>query len=258
MPSTHKLFARCIHAYPKYSFKSRVLKTLSSKHKPEVPYSHVVQIGDPVLRAITKPADSNRISSPEIQKIVEKMRIVLDKYDAYGVSAPQLGVPISMFAIQCTKRQISTMEKSSVEAKGIVETPFTVFINPKMRTVGHELVTDREGCCSMNQYTALVTRHKEVSISGLNQKGEHVTWNAKDWNARIVQHEMDHLEGSLFIDKMKSPESLEFMYWKVVNIRQGDFRLNFSGLPGWRQYSYVLPILLMIPGILLLMVFKKL
>ena len=99
----------------------------------------------------------------------------------------------------------------------------------------------------MNEYSAMVTRYKEVVVSGYNENGEFITWNAKDWNARIVQHEMDHLEGKIFIDKMQSPESLEFNYWSMVNNRGGNFRLSFGGVPGWKQYSYLIPIIIMIP-----------
>lgn len=256
MQTPNSSFVHLLHTYSKYSLKSRVINW-ASKNDSHPPYAHVVQIGDPVLRVITKPADVDRITSTEIQNIINRMRIVLKNYDAFGVSAPQLGVPISIFAIQCTKQQLSRMESADISSNGITETPFKVFINPKIKVIGDTNVTGREGCCSMNQYTAVVTRHKEVIVSGYNESGEHVIWTAKDWNARIVQHEMDHLKGLLFVDKMQSPQSLEFSYWKRVNFKQGDFRLSFGGVPGWKQFSYLIPILLMIPIAPLLILFGK-
>ena len=256
MHKVNVTFGHRLHTYAKHGLTARVLDSFSFKNNKEPPYLHFVQIGDPVLRTATKPVDVNRITSTETQHIINNMRIVLEDYDSFGVSAPQIGVPLRIFAMQCTEQQIYKCS-DSVNTKGMVETPFKVFINPKFKAVGETYIVQREGCCSMNQYSANVSRHKEVVVSGYNEKGEHVTWNAKDWNARIVQHEMDHLNGILFIDKLHSVESLEFNYWRLVNIRQGDFRLNFGEIPGWRQYLYVLPILFMIPVVILMAVGKS-
>ena len=108
-------------------------------------------------------------------------------------------------------------------------------------------IVRKEGCTSVNGYEADVSRHKCVHVTGYDENGKSVSWEAKNWNARMVQHEMDHLDGILFTDKMYSPESLSFKYWKTVNAKNGEFRLHFGGLPGWKQYYYVLPILVSIP-----------
>ena len=216
-------------------------------HRTQIPYSHVIQIGDPVLRTPTKPVDLDRINSPDIKRLLLNMKRVIDKHGAMGISAPQLGMALSIFAIQCTGDQIEQLErreKALTHSRGMSEIPFRVFINPKMKIVAAaEQVTHREGCCSLNEYSALVPRCREVIVSGHNERGDPVTFHAKDWAARIVQHEMDHLEGKLFVDKM-SAQSLEFNYWNLVNIREGDFRLSFGGVPGWKQYKW--PMLLIV------------
>lgn len=257
MQKVNIAFGRRLHTNAKNGFTARVLNSFSLKDDRQPPYTHFVQMGDPVLRTTTKPVDLNRITSTETQNIINNMRIVLEDYDAFGVSAPQIGVPLSIFALQCTEQQICKSSSDTLNTRGMVETPFKVFINPKVKPVGETNIVDREGCCSMNQYSANVSRHKEVVVSAYNEKGEPVTWNAKDWNARIVQHEMDHLNGILFIDKLHSSESLEFNYWRLVNIRQGDFRLNFGQISGWRQYLYVLPILFMIPLVIIMAIGKS-
>ena len=158
-----------------------------------------------------------------------------------------------MFAMQVTEDQISKTDSEIVSSRGMVETPLKVFINPKIKTVGTEELVEREGCCSMNGYSAEVSRHKEVFVSGYNENGEYVNWHCKNWNARIVQHEMDHLNGTIYIDKVKSLDTLEFNYWKLVNMKQGELRLPFGGtsVAGWKQYIY--PILVMIPVVPLLL-----
>ena len=250
-------FGHRLHTYAKHGRTARILNSLSFKNNVNPPYTHIVQIGDPVLRTATKPVDLNRITSTETQNIINNMRIVLEDYDAFGVSAPQIGIPLSIIALQCTEQQIIKCGSDSVNTKGMIETPFKVFINPKLKVVGESYIVEREGCCSMNQYTGNVSRHKEVVVSGHNEKGEPVTWKAKDWNARIIQHEMDHLNGVIFIDKLHSSESLEFTYWRLVNIKQGDFRLPFGEIPGWRQYFYVIPILCMIPVVIVIAIGKS-
>lgn len=248
-------FVRALHTYSKYSLKSRVINWLSNSSL-HPPYTHVVPIGDPVLRVATKDVDLDRITSNEIQKIINNMKLVLKRYNACGISGPQLGVPISIFAIQCTKQQLYWADKTEIISKGMTETPFKVFINPKIKLIGESNVTHREGCCSMNYYSALVTRHSEVIVSGYNESGKYETWTAKNWNARIVQHEMDHLNGYLFVDKMQSPQSLEFQYWKSVNAKQGNFRISFDGYTAFKKFSNFYP-LLFIPFVPLFIFFQQ-
>ena len=68
-----------------------------------------------------------------------------------------------------------------------------------------------------------------MRITALDENGDNVEWSPAGWSARIVQHEFDHLQGKMFIDRAK-PETLAFEYWKLVNNRQGDFKLSFDGI----------------------------
>jgi peptide deformylase len=80
--------------------------------------------------------------------------------------------------------------------------PVRVFVNPVVSPVGDEKVTFFEGCLSVAGFAALVPRYRELEISGLDEKGQPVTWRVRGWPARIVQHELDHLNGTLYIDRM--------------------------------------------------------
>ena len=129
------LFLRTnLHTDSKNGLISSMANLLAPRSTSLPPFLHVVQIGDPTLRQICQPVDVNRMQSGEIQKLINNMKIVLKKYDAFGVSAPQLGMPITIFALQCTKEQISQTNDSDVAQRGMVETPFKVFINPKIKT----------------------------------------------------------------------------------------------------------------------------
>ncbi|ELR55780.1 Peptide deformylase, mitochondrial, partial [Bos mutus] len=90
------------------------------------------------------------------------------------------------------------------EARQMEPFPLRVFVNPSLRVLDSRLVTFPEGCESVAGFLACVPRFQAVQISGLDPRGEQVVWQASGWAARIIQHEMDHLQGCLFIDKMDS------------------------------------------------------
>ena len=85
-------------------------------------------------------------------------------------------------------------------------------------------------------FSALVPRYRKVELRGLDQEGNDIKWSPSGWSARIAQHEFDHLQGKMFIDRAVL-ESLSFDYWKIVNMRQGQFRLPFDGIkPGVAKF----------------------
>lgn len=184
------LQSRSLYKKPKGFLSS----LLGSENKP--PFDHVVQVGDPVLRVQAQDVDLRRLSSAQIQFLLRTLKKNLENYDAVGVSAPQIGVPLKVFAIQVTERQISRWSPEAISKRNILPVPFKFFINPDLKIVNSELVVDIEGCCSVNGFSALVPRAKEVQVRAFDENGQPFTFAAKDWTARILQHEMDHLKGS--------------------------------------------------------------
>ena len=112
--------------------------------------------------------------------------------------------------------------------------PFKVLVNPQLRVLDSSPVLAREGCCSMYGFSALVPRASRVEVTALDplDGGKEVRWEARGWAARMLQHEVDHMNGALFVDKMQPAESLQFNYWKTVNDRRGQFRLGYGGISG--------------------------
>uniref|UniRef100_A0ACB8EAX6 Uncharacterized protein n=2 Tax=Sphaerodactylus townsendi TaxID=933632 RepID=A0ACB8EAX6_9SAUR len=82
--------------------------------------------------------------------------------------------------------------------------PLRVFVNPTLRVLDARLLSFPEGCRSLPGFSAAVPRYQAVLVEGLNEAGEETSWEASGWAARIVQHEMDHLQGILYIDRMDS------------------------------------------------------
>ncbi len=165
----------------------------SSGNNP--PFDHIVQVGDPVLRIPAQDVQLVRLKSSAIQFLLRALKKNLDTYDNVGISAPQIGVPLRVFAIRVTEKQISGWKTETASQRNIKPIPLKYFINPDIKIIKPELIVDREGCGSVYGFSAEVARAKEVEVRAFDENGEPFVMNAKDWTARIVQHEMDHLKG---------------------------------------------------------------
>uniref|UniRef100_A0A0A9X5G4 Peptide deformylase n=4 Tax=Lygus hesperus TaxID=30085 RepID=A0A0A9X5G4_LYGHE len=183
------------------------------------PYNHIVQIGDPVLRRKAKTIDPSAIPEEPMQKLLSRLYHVMRTSGIAGLSAPQLGVSLRVFAIQFpSKRNYEfplLYEKRQMEY-----IPLQVWINPQMKILDYTKVTDEESCESMVGYSAELPRYTKVLLTGLDHEGKEKKWEAKGWSARIVQHEMDHLEGKFYTDLM-NPETLCCVHWDAVNKMEG-------------------------------------
>ncbi|KAJ8733567.1 hypothetical protein PYW08_001865 [Mythimna loreyi] len=195
--------------------------------KSTPPYEHVVQIGDPLLRKVSEPVPLDKIKTTEIQTIIKKLEYVINKYGSLGMSAPQIGVNLRIFAMRHTVKQIASVPREIAALRGMEVVPFTVFINPKLKVVDYKKVTHSEGCESVQGYLADVPRYKAVQVTGLNAQGEESSQIYKDWSARIAQHEMDHLDGKIYTDIMDR-KTLTCTCWEEVNLSKGKLVIPFS------------------------------
>ncbi|NXX85165.1 DEFM protein, partial [Urocolius indicus] len=117
-------------------------------------------------------------------------------------SAPQLGVPLRLFAAELPPELCRRYPPELRRAHRIEPFPFRLVVNPRLRVLDSRLVTASEGCASLRGFSAHVPRHWAVHVSGLDEHGAALSWEATGWTARIIQHEMDHLDGILYIDRM--------------------------------------------------------
>lgn len=162
----------------------------------------LVKAGDPVLHEPAREVDPNEIGSERIQKIIDDMIKVMRKAPGVGLAAPQIGIPLKIIVLEDTKEYISYAPKQDVEAQDRRPFDLLVIMNPKLKKTSDRTALFFEGCLSVDGYRAVVERHLDVEVTGLDRYGQPSKVEASGWQARILQHECDHLEGTLYVDKM--------------------------------------------------------
>lgn len=166
------------------------------------PYGHVTQVGDPVLRGTSEPIDPKEIRTKEFQDLIKKMVEVMRRTGGVGLAGPQIGVARQVFVMEFTDKHYESFPEEIRSARDMAVVPLRVFINPTLKVVSDKQVILPEGCLSLTGFTAATPRAHEVEVTGLDEKGEPVTWRVSGYPARILQHEYDHLQGTLYIDHM--------------------------------------------------------
>ncbi|XP_013780620.1 peptide deformylase, mitochondrial-like isoform X2 [Limulus polyphemus] len=183
------------------------------------PYNHICRIGDPVLRYEAKAIDVEKIKSEEIQKVISKMKKVMRNHKAVGLAAPQIGCSLRVITMEFSPESLEMFPPSIVLSREYQAFPLQVFVNPVMRVVEKHKVTFPEACECIKGYSALVPRYYEVKITGYNEKAEEVEWQVKGWPARIIQHELDHINGKLYTDIMVS-QSFQYDFWYQEHLQK--------------------------------------
>src|SRR5687767_6414099 len=164
----------------------------------------IVQAGDPVLRKQSRPLTKDEIRSPSIQLLIELMRDTMREAPGVGLAAPQIGKSIQLAVIEDRADYLTHLSADELAEHQRAAIPFHVIINPKLTFLDDSSAEFFEGCLSVTGYQAIVNRALNVRVKCLNEKGEKVTIDAQGWYARILQHEIDHLNGTLYIDRMKT------------------------------------------------------
>lgn len=164
----------------------------------------IVQAGDPVLRKKSRTLTKEEITSAQIQQLIDLMRNTMREAPGVGLAAPQIGQSIQLAVIEDRATYISDLSADELAERQRAAIPFHVIINPKLSVVGNSTAQFFEGCLSVEGYQAVVDRALNVRVECLNERGEAVTINAQGWYARILQHEIDHLNGTLYVDRMKT------------------------------------------------------
>jgi peptide deformylase len=164
----------------------------------------IVQTGDPVLRQQSRLLTREEIASPQIQELIELMRETMREAPGVGLAAPQIGESIQLAVIEDRAEYLADLSAEQLAKSQRSPVPFHVIINPKLTVLDNESIEFFEGCLSVEGFSAAVDRALNVRVECLNERGEEVTIDAHGWYARILQHEIDHLNGMLYIDRMKT------------------------------------------------------
>ena len=177
----------------------------------------ILQKESSVLRKIALNVPPETISSPRIQNIIKEMKEALSSQDdGVAIAAPQIGYPLRMFIISHKIKNIVKKKKKNEEKeKEINFEQDSVFINPLIKKISKEKQIVEEGCLSVRYLYGKVNRSNKALVEAYDEHGKKFTRGGTGLIAQIFQHEVDHLNGILFIDKAKFIE--EILPEKVVS-----------------------------------------
>ena len=173
----------------------------------------VSRMGHPVLRKKVKPVPVSEITTPTIQRLIDDMMQTMVEYHGVGLAAPQVHEELRLFVAQV----VTDHDKDDAEDEGDDEggeprpPKLMAVINPEIIPVGRTVEEDWEGCLSIPDLRGLVPRHRDIKVRAHDRSGKPVEIQASGFMARIIQHETDHLDGVLFLDRMKTLASLSFL-----------------------------------------------
>ncbi|MFE7169281.1 peptide deformylase [Streptomyces sp. NPDC057616] len=168
----------------------------------------IVAAGDPVLRGGTERFDG-QLDDALLARFVEALRVTMHAAPGVGLAAPQVGVALRIAVIE----DPAPVPEEVRLVRGRVPQPFRVLVNPSYESVGSRPAAFFEGCLSVPGWQAVVARPAEVRLTGQDEHGRALDEVFTGWPARIVQHETDHLDGTLYLDRaeLRSLSSNEAM-----------------------------------------------
>ena len=170
----------------------------------------VARLGHPVLRKTTDKVDIEKISSKEIQRLIDDMIDTMREYEGIGLAAPQVHQSLQISAIESEKNP---------RYPGAPNIPLNIIINPEIVRMSEETVEGWESCLSVDDLRGKVSRSTEVDVLAYNREGEKIILDASGVLAVVLQHEIDHLNGMVYLDRMKDFRTLSHMnefqkYWE--------------------------------------------
>lgn len=180
----------------------------------------IVQIGEEVLRGPARLLSRDEILSAKTQDLIEHMRDTMRAAPGVGLAAPQIGIPLQIAVVEDRAEYHKKLSPAQLLERKRKPIPFHVLINP--RIVARDATVDEffEGCLSVTGFAAIVPRARAVSVEYIDEHAESKSVEAAGWYARILQHEIDHLNGMLYVDRMRNRtfmtiENLE-RFWKEL------------------------------------------
>jgi peptide deformylase len=158
----------------------------------------VARMGHPVLREKCKPIDPAKITSPEVQRLIRDMLETMIEYNGVGLAAPQVYTPVRLL-----------IAGGEEDEQG--RPKLRVLINPELEVLDDSRQLGMyEGCLSIPGLRGYVERPAHIAVKALNEKGETVSFELEGFPAIVMQHEADHLDGVLYVDKLADPSKLGY------------------------------------------------
>ena len=172
--------------------------------------AEVIKMGNPILRKVSEEVGLEKILSIEIRSLIDDLIDTMHHYEGAGIAAPQIGI----------LKRVFVMELRSGNSRYPNHEPFELLavVDPEIEPIDNEEVDSWEGCLSIPDIRGKLKRKKQVLLKGYDRDGKPLSKKLEGFAAVVAQHELDHLNGKLFIDQMESMESLTFWeeyqkYW---------------------------------------------
>lgn len=159
----------------------------------------VARLGHPVLRKVAEPIPDRALRSLETQRLLDDMAETLMEYNGVGLAAPQI-----YESAQAIVAEVPTGHRGSSG------TPFLALLNPVIVEASDETEHDWEGCLSIPDLRGVVPRHRAIRVRACDRVGKEREWEFEGFPARVIQHEIDHLHGIVFLDRMSDLQTLAF------------------------------------------------
>ena len=165
----------------------------------------VSQMGHPVLRRVAEPVHADHLGTEAFQRLARDMQETMISYQGAGLAAPQVHVSARVLVYRAAG---DDEEESEI----------LTLVNPVIEPLGEETKSAWEGCLSIPDIRGLVTRPTRIQVTALDEEGEALSYIVEDFEARVIQHEGDHLDGILYFDRMDDLRTLSFlpeyeMFW---------------------------------------------
>ena len=169
----------------------------------------VARMGHPVLRTRAREIERAELKQASMQKLIDDMIDTMHEYHGVGLAAPQIHEGVRIFVAA-----INPIEEEPLPP----DTEPMVFINPVVTPAGIDIRDDWEGCLSIPDIRGRVPRARAIKVTAMDRSGAKIEIASQDFPARVIQHETDHLDGVLFLDRMRSFETLAYLdeysrYW---------------------------------------------
>ncbi|MFI5169363.1 MAG: peptide deformylase [Vicinamibacterales bacterium] len=161
----------------------------------------VARIAHPVLRAPATAVPKSAFKDALFQKLVDDMRETMYEHEGVGLAGPQVHEGL----------RLAVIEVPSDDERSQAEVPFMVLVNPEITPIGDETLKGWEGCLSIPDLRGVVPRFKSIKLEALDRYGKPYLLEAHDFFARVIQHECDHLDGGVYLDRMQDMRSLTFI-----------------------------------------------
>jgi peptide deformylase len=182
----------------------------------------IVQVGHPVLRAVGRNLTTEEL--PELASLIEAMRETMRGAPGVGLAAPQVGSSLQLAVIEDRAEYQSRATRAELDERERRPVPFHVLVNPKLTITDPTPMEFFEGCLSVEGYVALVKRARGVHVDAFDEAGRPVSIDATGWYARILQHEIDHLNGTLYIDRMRTrsfaTQEHYLQHWRAMSTKE--------------------------------------